>query len=49
MATTDVKSLLLATFSVATMDVSSLSPEDIRMTVLASTLILEPFQMSRVG
>lgn len=49
MTTTDAKSVLLATLSVATMDSSSVSPGDITVTVLASTLILQPFQMSPVG
>lgn len=49
MTTTDAKPLLLATLSMATVDSSSLSPGDITVTALASTLILESFQMSPLG
>ena len=46
MTTTDAKPLLLAPLSMATVDSSSVSPGDITVTTLASTLILESFQMS---
>lgn len=44
MTTTDVKSVLLTTFPVATIDSSSMAPGDTRMAVLASTLMVELFR-----